>query len=129
MFISKTTSRMASGTSRIRGTADPTSLYQGTMLESVWKAKAHGFRCSSDGMLGPGIYVSRSIDKALRFPLNPEGKVKKIDRQAIYRRCPGMSMNVTRCGFHRTAVWCQELWRKTASGNKSAEDLPGFKKH
>ncbi|KAK3571230.1 hypothetical protein QTP86_005423 [Hemibagrus guttatus] len=70
-------------------------MYHGTTLEAAKQIKQHGFRCSSGGMLGPGVYVSRSIDKAKRYPLKPEpgtrlailklrvrvGKVKKIDRQ------------------------------------------------
>ncbi|GAA6093743.1 uncharacterized protein LOC113648486 [Tachysurus ichikawai] len=70
-------------------------MYHGTMLKAAEQIKLHGFRRSSGGMLGPGVYVSRSVAKARRYPLNPPpgerlailklkvcvGKVKKIDRQ------------------------------------------------
>ncbi|XP_027011494.2 uncharacterized protein LOC113648486 [Tachysurus fulvidraco] len=70
-------------------------MYHGTTLEAAKQIKLHGFRCSDDGMLGPGVYVSRSVAKAKRYPLNPPpgeklailklkvrvGKVKKIDKQ------------------------------------------------
>ncbi|XP_060727007.1 uncharacterized protein LOC132846349 [Tachysurus vachellii] len=70
-------------------------MYHGTTLEAAKQIKLHGFRRSADGLLGPGVYVSRSVTKARRYPLNPPsgerlailklkvrvGKVKKIDRQ------------------------------------------------
>lgn len=70
-------------------------MYHGTTLEAAQEIKSNGFRRSSDGMLGPGVYVSRSVDKAKRYPLKPDpderlailklkvrvGKVKKIDKQ------------------------------------------------
>uniref|UniRef100_A0A671RL43 Grass carp reovirus (GCRV)-induced gene 2l n=1 Tax=Sinocyclocheilus anshuiensis TaxID=1608454 RepID=A0A671RL43_9TELE len=54
-----------------------------------------GFKPSSNGMLGSGVYLSRDLDKASRYPLDLEdehqkvvlrvkvdvGKVKKIDHQ------------------------------------------------
>lgn len=70
-------------------------MYHGTTLEAARDIKRNGFRRSSGGMLGPGVYVSRSVDKAKRYPLKPDpderlaiiklkvrvGKVKRIDRQ------------------------------------------------
>ncbi|KAI4896882.1 hypothetical protein NFI96_009261 [Prochilodus magdalenae] len=70
-------------------------MYHGTTMEIAQKIQKHGFTRSSDGMLGPGVYVSRSLEKATRYPLNPPagkklailklkvrvGKVKKIDKQ------------------------------------------------
>lgn len=70
-------------------------MYHGTTLQAARDIKRNGFRRSSDGMLGEGVYVSRSVEKAKRYPLNPKrderlaimklkvrvGKVKKIDRQ------------------------------------------------
>uniref|UniRef100_A0A3B3SYD0 Uncharacterized protein n=1 Tax=Paramormyrops kingsleyae TaxID=1676925 RepID=A0A3B3SYD0_9TELE len=70
-------------------------MYHGTTGTAALSIKKHGFQRSKDGMLGPGVYVSRSFDKARRYPLilpfNERravlklrvrlGKVKKIDRQ------------------------------------------------
>lgn len=70
-------------------------MYHGTTLQAAQDIKRNGFRRSSHGMLGPGVYVSRSVDKAKRYPLNPDrgqrlviiklkvrvGKVKRIDKQ------------------------------------------------
>ncbi|KAK6468003.1 hypothetical protein HHUSO_G34349 [Huso huso] len=70
------------------------TMYHGTTKEAAENIKRCGFRQSDDGMLGRGVYVSRDINKANRYPLKcPErekrvlklmvnvGKVKKIDRQ------------------------------------------------
>ncbi len=69
-------------------------MYHGTTMERALKIQSEGFRRSSDGMLGPGVYVSRSKAKASRYPLNAGGeqlatlklsvrvgKVKRIDSQ------------------------------------------------
>jgi len=69
-------------------------MYHGTTREAAEKIKVSGFKQSSQGMLGPGVYLSRDLQKASRYPLDlPEnqrvvlrvkvnvGKVIKIDRQ------------------------------------------------
>uniref|UniRef100_A0A3B3QD22 PARP catalytic domain-containing protein n=1 Tax=Paramormyrops kingsleyae TaxID=1676925 RepID=A0A3B3QD22_9TELE len=70
-------------------------MYHGTTGTAALSIKKHGFQRSTDGMLGPGVYVSRSFQKARVFPANLPvgeqravlnlrvrvGKVKKIDRQ------------------------------------------------
>ncbi|KAM9746498.1 uncharacterized protein ACNS7B_010470 [Menidia menidia] len=69
-------------------------MYHGTTRAAAQGIKASGFRQSSDGMLGRGVYLSRDLEKASRYPIDhPEedrvvikvrvnvGKVKKIDRQ------------------------------------------------
>ncbi|XP_058273455.1 uncharacterized protein LOC131370224 [Hemibagrus wyckioides] len=70
-------------------------MYHGTTLSAARKIMCYGFKPSTDGMLGPGVYISRSLKKAKRYPLHPEpgqrlailklrvrvGKVKKIDYQ------------------------------------------------
>ncbi|KAG9333078.1 hypothetical protein JZ751_013501 [Albula glossodonta] len=70
------------------------TMYHGTSREAAKKIKANGFSQSSGGMLGRGVYVSRDLKKASRYPLElPEhervvlklrvnvGRVKKIDYQ------------------------------------------------
>ncbi|KAF4094706.1 hypothetical protein G5714_023784 [Onychostoma macrolepis] len=69
-------------------------MYHGTTREAAEQIKVSGFKQSSGGMLGRGVYLSRDLEKASRYPLDlPEnqrvvlrvkvkvGKVKKIDRQ------------------------------------------------
>ncbi|TRY95492.1 hypothetical protein DNTS_026150 [Danionella cerebrum] len=70
------------------------TMYHGTTMETAKKIKREGFKPSSGGMLGPGVYVSRSKKKASFYPkINGGeklailklrvrvGKVKKIDYQ------------------------------------------------
>uniref|UniRef100_A0A8C1SIA5 Poly [ADP-ribose] polymerase n=1 Tax=Cyprinus carpio TaxID=7962 RepID=A0A8C1SIA5_CYPCA len=69
-------------------------MYHGTSRENAEKIKVSGFKQSSGGMLGRGVYLSRDLEKASRYPLDlPEnkrvvlrvkvnvGRVKKIDKQ------------------------------------------------
>ncbi|XP_055784867.1 uncharacterized protein LOC129859292 [Salvelinus fontinalis] len=69
-------------------------MYHGTAKQEAEKIMAAGFRQSSGGMLGRGVYLSRDLQKASRYPLElPEnqrvvirvkvnvGKVKRIDRK------------------------------------------------
>ncbi|XP_075695871.1 uncharacterized protein LOC142661978 [Rhinoderma darwinii] len=68
-------------------------MYHGTTLEAAIQIIQNGFNRSRKGMLGKGIYVSRDIEKAARYPLDDRwdqvilklrvnvGKVKMIDRQ------------------------------------------------
>ncbi|KAI1903777.1 hypothetical protein AGOR_G00030710 [Albula goreensis] len=69
-------------------------MYHGTSRAAAQRIMASGFRQSSDGMFGRGVYVSRDLQKASRYPLElPErervvlklrvnvGRVKKIDYQ------------------------------------------------
>ncbi|KAK7152693.1 hypothetical protein R3I93_010801 [Phoxinus phoxinus] len=70
------------------------TMYHGTTMANALKIKREGFKCSSDGMLGAGVYVSRNKEKASRYPINAGaqplailklsvrvGKVKKINHQ------------------------------------------------
>lgn len=69
-------------------------MYHGTTERAAEQIKVSGFKPSADGMLGRGVYLSRDLNKASRYPLNlPEhqrvvirvrvnvGRVKKIDYQ------------------------------------------------
>ncbi|KAL2096612.1 hypothetical protein ACEWY4_008760 [Coilia grayii] len=70
------------------------NMYHGTSREAAASILKTGFRQSSDGMLGQGVYLSWDLKKASRYPLGlPKsekvvlkvavsvGRVKKIDRQ------------------------------------------------
>ncbi|XP_014869606.1 PREDICTED: uncharacterized protein LOC106934309 [Poecilia mexicana] len=69
-------------------------MYHGTTQASAQSILARGFRQSKDGMLGRGVYLSRDLEKASRYPIDhPDedkvvikvkvnvGKVKRIDHQ------------------------------------------------
>ncbi|XP_073513246.1 uncharacterized protein [Phyllobates terribilis] len=68
-------------------------MYHGTTLESAIQIIQNGFRRSSDGMLGSGVYVTRDREKAKWYPKGDKrdqvilklrvnvGKVKMIDHQ------------------------------------------------
>ena len=70
-------------------------MYHGTHPEAAEQIEKHGFVPSADGMLGRGVYMSRDVNKAARYPLDVPrgdttgrvilkclvrvGRVKKID--------------------------------------------------
>ncbi|XP_074526852.1 uncharacterized protein LOC141790703 [Halichoeres trimaculatus] len=69
------------------------TMYHGTSVTSARIIIASGFKQSSGGMLGPGVYVSRNISKASDYPKTGKasdkvvlklrvrvGKVKRIDQ-------------------------------------------------
>uniref|UniRef100_A0A3B4AY81 PARP catalytic domain-containing protein n=1 Tax=Periophthalmus magnuspinnatus TaxID=409849 RepID=A0A3B4AY81_9GOBI len=45
-------------------------MYHGTSFESAQSILRSGFKQSADGMLGPGVYLSRDLQKASRYPLD-----------------------------------------------------------
>ena len=63
------------------------TMYHGTSATAASLIELEGFRPSSDGMLGPGVYLSREPRKARKYgPVLLEcevliGNVKRIDRQ------------------------------------------------
>uniref|UniRef100_A0A673KT42 Grass carp reovirus (GCRV)-induced gene 2f n=1 Tax=Sinocyclocheilus rhinocerous TaxID=307959 RepID=A0A673KT42_9TELE len=83
----------------LQGNTNPVSgqvytMYHGTSMEAAKKIRKEGFRQSVAGMLGRGVYLSRDLEKARRYPLNLQayqrvvlkvevnvGRVKKIDKQ------------------------------------------------
>lgn len=69
------------------------TMYHGTSVNTARLIIANGFQQSRDGMLGPGVYVSRDQKKAERYPLNSPvtdrvvlqlrvhaGRTKRIDK-------------------------------------------------
>uniref|UniRef100_A0A8C5HT65 PARP catalytic domain-containing protein n=1 Tax=Gouania willdenowi TaxID=441366 RepID=A0A8C5HT65_GOUWI len=69
-------------------------MYHGTTSMAAQSIQRSGFKQSEDGMLGRGVYLSRDLEKASRYPIkHPEedrrviralvsvGEVAKIDRQ------------------------------------------------
>ncbi|KAL7377894.1 hypothetical protein ABVT39_005812 [Epinephelus coioides] len=45
-------------------------MYHGTTKRNAELIQASGFRRSADGMLGPGVYLSRDLEKASRYPID-----------------------------------------------------------
>ncbi|XP_038151157.1 grass carp reovirus (GCRV)-induced gene 2e [Cyprinodon tularosa] len=45
-------------------------MYHGTTRQNAKIILENGFRQSEDGMLGPGVYLSRDLKKASRYPIN-----------------------------------------------------------
>uniref|UniRef100_A0A672LVZ2 Grass carp reovirus (GCRV)-induced gene 2p n=1 Tax=Sinocyclocheilus grahami TaxID=75366 RepID=A0A672LVZ2_SINGR len=97
-------------------------MYHGTSREAAARIKWEGFRQSSDGMFGPGVYLSRDLQKASRYPLNlPEnqrvivrvkvnvGRVKKIDYQ-------GHPMQKTWHDQGYDTAWCPPNCGMVSSG-------------
>ena len=87
-------------------------MYHGTSRQAAGQILANGFRQSSGGMLGRGVYVSRDLQKASIYPRRlPEsqravlklrvrvGKVKKIDYQ-------GHPMQKTWHDYGYDSAWC-----------------------
>ncbi|XP_073791449.1 grass carp reovirus (GCRV)-induced gene 2d [Danio rerio] len=69
-------------------------MYHGTTRNALQQIINYGFQPSADGMLGRGVYLSRDLNKASRYPINwpvhdkvvvrvhvNVGRVKKIDHQ------------------------------------------------
>ncbi|NP_001265760.1 grass carp reovirus (GCRV)-induced gene 2h [Danio rerio] len=69
-------------------------MYHGTSIKAAMNIFSEGFLQSEDGMLGCGVYLSRDLQKASRYPLDlPEkervvlkvkvnvGRVKIVDHQ------------------------------------------------
>ena len=66
-------------------------MFHGTSEEAGILIQKFGFKRSIDGMLGPGVYVSRSYEKAKNYTKEPHpvilklivnvGKAKIIDKQ------------------------------------------------
>ncbi|KAM6965416.1 GCRV-induced gene 2p [Aplochiton taeniatus] len=69
------------------------TMYHGTSVKIARLIIANGFHQSPDGMLGPGVYVSRDQKKAERYPLRSSvadrvvlqlrvhtGRIKRIDK-------------------------------------------------
>uniref|UniRef100_UPI00398EC87E grass carp reovirus (GCRV)-induced gene 2e n=1 Tax=Pristiophorus japonicus TaxID=55135 RepID=UPI00398EC87E len=111
-------------------------MYHGASVSSARSIIQSGFRQSSQGMLGPGIYVSRDKEKARRYPLKTPndrvilmlkvrvGKVKKIDKdnhpmsktwnQQEYDTAwvpPNCGMKNVPSGLEEDCVWDpQRIW-------------------
>ncbi|XP_069750963.1 grass carp reovirus (GCRV)-induced gene 2p isoform X2 [Narcine bancroftii] len=97
-------------------------MYHGTSAENAKIIQLQGFRQSNEGMLGHGVYVSRDIEKASRYPLYlcesqkvvlqvyvNVGRVKKIDYQ-------GHPLQKTWHQNGYDTAWCPPLCGMVQSG-------------
>ncbi len=107
------------------------TMFYGTTKEDAERIKTDGF-CQSDGMLGRGVYLSRDVEEASKYPMNvPQqqksvlrvkvnvGKVKILDRQSQPMQktwhengydtawCPP-NCRMARSGLEQDCVWNQK---------------------
>ncbi|XP_048120505.1 uncharacterized protein LOC125308209 [Alosa alosa] len=98
------------------------TMYHGTSREAADIIKEKGFKPSSEGMLGRGVYLSRDLRKASRYPLDLPvgdravlkvtvnvGKVIKIDYQ-------GHPKQKTWHNYGYDTAWCPPECGMTKSG-------------
>ncbi|TSQ12719.1 hypothetical protein Baya_10799 [Bagarius yarrelli] len=97
-------------------------MYHGTSQHAARQIMRYGFKQSTKGMLGRGVYLSRDLNKASRYPLElPEhqrvvirvkvnvGRVKKIDYQ-------GHPMQKTWHDHGYDTAWCPPNSGMVSSG-------------
>ncbi|XP_051960145.1 uncharacterized protein LOC127627692 isoform X1 [Xyrauchen texanus] len=97
-------------------------MYHGTSREAAVHIKVNGFKRSSVGMLGSGVYLSRDLQKASKYPLDlPEnqrvvlrvkvnvGKVIKINYQ-------GHPLQKTWHDYGYDTAWCPPNCGMVSSG-------------
>ncbi|RVE69993.1 hypothetical protein OJAV_G00083210 [Oryzias javanicus] len=53
-------------------------MYHGTTRDCADSICEDGFRQSSGGMLGPGVYLSRDLEKARRYPIELEDDEERV---------------------------------------------------
>ncbi|RXN03434.1 GCRV-induced 2i-like protein [Labeo rohita] len=58
-------------------------MYHGTTMLNAIRIMTEGFSPSFDGMLGPGVYVTRSFEKASRYPLHSNGEMLAVLRLSV----------------------------------------------
>ncbi|CAL1595528.1 unnamed protein product [Knipowitschia caucasica] len=58
-------------------------MYHGTDSNSSMLIQRSGFKRSKDGMLGPGVYLSRDLQKASRYPIGLPDKDKVVIRVRV----------------------------------------------
>jgi len=100
-------------------------MYHGTDPQAAEQIERYGFLRSKDGMLGPGVYLSRDIMKAAHYPLHVPalqqhgrvifeclvqvGKVKRID-------CKGHALQKTWSILGYDTAWVPPNCGVTPSG-------------
>ncbi|XP_077474222.1 uncharacterized protein LOC144087953 isoform X1 [Stigmatopora argus] len=88
-------------------------MYHGTTRQCAELIVSAGFRQSPDGMLGRGVYLSRDLQKAKRYPLHhPEAeKVGNFARSATGRARSLVSGPTTTVWQSAHSNWCRRIVR------------------
>ncbi|XP_070779126.1 LOW QUALITY PROTEIN: grass carp reovirus (GCRV)-induced gene 2e [Enoplosus armatus] len=97
---------LASGVCRL-GLSAPVSgksyvMYHGTTSKAARDILASGFHQSADGMLGRGVYVSRDLQKASRYPIGHPEFDKVVIRVVV---SVGKVIAINRQGHPRQKTW------------------------
>ncbi|XP_045899447.1 uncharacterized protein LOC123967395 [Micropterus dolomieu] len=77
-------------------------MYHGTTRQNAQSILATGFRQSADGMLGRGVYLSRDLQKASRYPINHPECDKVVIRVMVN---VGQVISITYQGHPRQKTW------------------------
>lgn len=86
-------------------------MYHGTNVADAHAIRKCGFCQSKDGTFGPGVYVTRSLDKASRYPLDLDNR-QKIVLQLLVNA--GKVKKIDYHGFD--TAWCPPRCGKVKSG-------------
>ncbi|XP_062378524.1 protein PFC0760c-like [Sardina pilchardus] len=79
-------------------------MYHGTTMKAARKIERTGFIQSEDGMLGPGVYVSRSFAKAACYPRGAKGHKRAVLKLSVR---VGRVKMIDRQGHHLQKSWHQ----------------------
>ncbi|XP_041823157.1 uncharacterized protein LOC121628238 [Melanotaenia boesemani] len=79
-------------------------MYHGTTRANAQSIRASGFRRSADGMLGPGVYLSRDLEKASRYPIGLSDDNKTVIKVKVN---VGKVVVINRQNHPRQKTWSQ----------------------
>uniref|UniRef100_UPI0037E924A1 uncharacterized protein n=1 Tax=Semicossyphus pulcher TaxID=241346 RepID=UPI0037E924A1 len=82
-------------------------MYHGTTKKAALGIQATGFRQSTDGMLGPGVYLSRDLEKARRYPMNLPDSDRVVFKVVVN---VGKVIAINRQGHPRQKTWHNPLY-------------------
>lgn len=77
-------------------------MYHGTSREAAEKIRREGFRQSAGGMFGRGVYLSRDLEKASKYPLDLDEDQKVVLRVKVN---VGKVIRITFQGHHLQKTW------------------------
>ncbi|XP_071764774.2 uncharacterized protein LOC139919082 [Centroberyx gerrardi] len=77
-------------------------MYHGTSKHSARLIQANGFKQSQGGMLGPGVYLSRDLDKASRYPIELPVSERAVIKVKVN---VGKVIAINKQGHSRQKTW------------------------
>uniref|UniRef100_A0A3Q3F0J0 PARP catalytic domain-containing protein n=1 Tax=Labrus bergylta TaxID=56723 RepID=A0A3Q3F0J0_9LABR len=77
-------------------------MYHGTTSQAARSIMAKGFQQSSGGMLGPGVYLSRDLNKASRYPIDHPEHDRVVIKVVVN---VGRVIAINRQGHPRQKTW------------------------